>query len=96
MTVTLELPADLEADLSERAAQRGQAIQDYFLTLAEEDLYGMAEMSAEEQEEIAAVLHERMQDRLAGDKGILLEDYWAEVMAKRKARPHQQTPKQAA
>ena len=96
MTVTLELPPDLEAELSERAAQRGQAITDYFLTLAEEDLYGIAKMSVEEQEEVAAVLHERMQDRLAGDKGILLEDYWAEVTAKREARAHQQTSKQTA
>ena len=96
MTVTLELPPDLEVELSERAAQRGQAIADYFLTLAEEDLYGLVEMSVKEQEEVAAVLHERMQDRLAGDKGILLEDYWVEVMAKREARAHQQAPSQAA
>lgn len=48
MTVTLELPPDLETELPKRAVQRGQAIQDYFLTLAEEDLYSLAEMSAEE------------------------------------------------
>ena len=95
MTVTLELPPDMEAELSERAAQRGQAITDYFLTLAEEDLYGLAEMSAEEQQEVAAVLNERMQDRLAGDKGILLEAYWSEVTVKREARTRQQASKQA-
>lgn len=96
MIVTLELPPDLEADLSKRAAQRGQAITDYFLTLAEEDLYRVAEMSAEEQEEVAALLHERMQDRLVGDKGILLEDYHADVLAKRKARADQQAYEGAA
>ena len=81
MTITLELPPDLEADLSERAAQRGQAITDYFLTLAEEDLYGMAEMSAEEQEEVAAILEEELAGVHSGDKGMLLEEYRAEVMA---------------
>lgn len=81
MTVTLELPPDLEADLSERAAQRGQAIQDYFLTLAEEDLYSLAEMSNEEQEEVAAILEEELAEAHSGDPGMLLEDYRAEVMA---------------
>lgn len=81
MTVTLELPPDLEAELSERAAQRGQAITDYFLTLAEEDLYGMTEMSAEEQEEVAAILEEEIAGVHSGDQGMLLEDYRAEVMA---------------
>ncbi len=96
MTVTLELPPDMEAELSERAAQRGQAITDYLLMLAEEDLHGEIRMSVEEQEEVAAVLQERIQDRLAGDKGILFEDYKAEVMAKRKARTTQQAHESAA
>ena len=81
MTITLELPPDLEAELSERAAQRGQAMSDYFLTLAEEDLYGMAEMTAQEQEEVAAILEEELAGVHSGDQGILLEDYRAEVMA---------------
>ncbi len=38
----------MEAELSERAAQRGQAITDYFLTLAEADLYGEPELSEQE------------------------------------------------
>lgn len=95
MTITLELPPDLEAELSERAAQRGQVITDYFLTLAEEDIYGLAEMSAEDQEEVTVVLRERMQDRQDGEKGILLEDYWAGVLAKREARLYPQTSSQA-
>lgn len=82
MTVTLELPPDMEAELSERAAQRGQAITDYFLTLAEEDLHGMTGMSAEEQEEVAAILEEELAGVHSGDKGMLLEDYRAEVMAR--------------
>ena len=91
MTVTLDLPPDLEAELSERAAQRGQAIQDYFLTLAEDDLYGLTEMSLEEQAEVAVVLRERIADRLAGDRGIPFEDYKASILAKRKARADQQS-----
>ncbi len=81
MTVTLELPPDLEAELSERAAERGQAINDYFLALAEEDLYGLTEMSAEEQEEVSAILEEELVGVHSGDLGILLEDYRAEVTA---------------
>ena len=91
MTVTLELPPDMEADLSERAAERGQAIQDYFLTLAVDDLYIFAEMSAEEQQEVVKVLQERQHDHASGEKSILLEDWWAGVSAKREARANQTT-----
>lgn len=35
MTVILDLPPDLEARLSEKAARRGQGLTDYLLTLAE-------------------------------------------------------------
>ena len=96
MTITLELPPEMEADLSERAAERGQAIQDYFLTLAEEDLYGLMEMSPEEQQEVSAILEERIADRLAGDKGILFEDYKVGILAKRKAETDQRTYESAA
>jgi len=95
MTVTLELPPDLEVELSVRAAERGQAVPDYLLTLAEADVYGEIEMSEAEREEEIALLQERIQDRLSGDKGILLEDYWVGVLAKREARAHQPSPKQA-
>ena len=81
MTVTLELPPDMEAELSERAAQRGQAITDYFLILAEADLSGEIEMSEAEQKEVAAIIEQGLAELHAGDKGMLLEDYRAEVMA---------------
>ena len=35
MTVTLELPPNLEVELSSRAAQNGQALPDHLLVLAE-------------------------------------------------------------
>ena len=75
MTVTLELSPDAEAGLRERAAKRGQSIAGYLLTLAEETI---------------AVIEEGLADLHAGDKGVLLEDYRAEVMAKREARKQQQ------
>ena len=81
MAVTLELPLDMEAELTERAAERGQGIQDYFLTLAEEDLYGLAKMSAEEKKETSAILEEELARVHSGDLGMLLEDYRAEVTA---------------
>ena len=81
MTVTLELPPDLEAELSERAALRGQAITDYFLTLAQADLYGEHDLSEAEREEEVAIIQQGLAELHAGDKGMLLEDYRAEVMA---------------
>ena len=81
MTITLELPPDMEAELTERTAERGQGIQDYFLILAEEDLYGLAEMSAEEKKETSAILEEELARVHSGDLGMLLEDYRAEVTA---------------
>ncbi len=96
MTVTLELPSDLESEISTRAAERGQAIPDYLLTLAEEDVYGEIEMSEAERQEEIALIRERIQDRLSGDKGILLEDYWAGVLAKRQACASQQSAQQSA
>lgn len=96
MTITLELPPDLEAELLMRAAALGQAVPDYLVTLAEADVYGEPEMPEAERQAEIALVQERQQDRLSGDKGILLEDYWAGVLAKRKSRDSQHQAKQAA
>ncbi len=86
MTVTLEIPSEMEVLVSENAALQGQAVSDYLLTLVETGLYEDSEMSTEEQDEEIAILQKRIQNRLSGDKGILLADYWADVLAKRNAR----------
>ncbi len=95
MTVTLTIPPDMQPLLEEKAAQRGQAVPDYLLTLAEADIYEDWQ-SEEDREEEIAILKERVQDRLSGEKGISLEDYWAGVMAKRQARVNAPTPEMAA
>ncbi len=86
MTVTLDIPQNMEAVLTEKAAQQGQTVNDYLLALVETGLYEEYEMSEQEREDEAVILQTRMQDRQSGDKGILLEDYWAGVIRKRQAR----------
>ena len=92
MTVSLDIPPALEPLLQENATLRGQALPDYILSLAEAGLHAGIELydddwqTGEDREEEVAIVQERMADRVAGDKGILLEDYRAEVMAKREAR----------
>ena len=92
MTVTLNIPSALEPLFQEKATQRGQALPDYILSLAEAGLYAETDQDEddwqtdEDRAEEVAIVQERMADRIAGDKGILLEDYRAEVMAKREAR----------
>jgi len=94
MTVTLDIPASLEPLFQEKATQRGQALPDYILSLAEAGLYAEADLSEEDWQteedraEEVVIVQERMADRIAGDKGISLEDYRVEVMAKREARRH--------
>jgi hypothetical protein len=90
MTVTLNIPPDMEALLEEKAAQSGQAVPDYLLTLAEVALYDDW-LSEEDRKEEIAIIQQGLADRRAGDKGMLLEDYRAEVMAKREARKQEQT-----
>jgi len=51
------------------------------------DQHGEHELAANECAEEAALLRGRIQDRLDGGKGVLLEDYWAVVLAKWEARP---------
>lgn len=96
MTVTLDIPPALEPLLQENASLRGQALPDYILSLTEAGLYAEATQEEdwqtdEDRAEEVAIIQERMADRIAGDKGILLEDYRAGVMAKREARKRDQT-----
>lgn len=77
MTVTLELPPEMEVQLSERAAIFGQALPDYLLTLAEADIQGGYELSEEE----ITIINEGLAELHAGDKGISLEEFHAEMMA---------------
>lgn len=91
MIVTLDIPPDLEPLLQEKATQRGQALPDYLLSLAEADLYDDDWQTDEDREEEIAIIQQGLADLRAGDKGMLLEDYRAEVMAKREARKQQQS-----
>lgn len=96
MTVTLDIPSSLEPLFQEKATQRGQALPDYILSLAEAGLYAEAGLNEddwqteENLEEEVAIITQGLADLHAGDKGMLLEDYRAEVMAKRAARKQQQ------
>lgn len=89
MTVTLEIPPDMEAILSVKAELYDLTLPDYLFSLLEADMHEGHSMTVEE---IAVV--KRLAEAETGDKGILLEDYWAEVMAKREARSDQQVPQQ--
>ena len=71
--------------LEERAARSGQAVPDYLLALTGAALYDEWH-SEEDPKEETAILKERIKDRLSGEKGILLEDYWSGVLAKRQDR----------
>jgi hypothetical protein len=92
MTVTLELPPDMEAALSAKAELYDLTLSDYLFSLLEADMDEGYSMTVEE----IAIVKERLAEVEAGDKGILLEDYWAEVMAKREVRSGQQAPQQIA
>lgn len=96
MTVTLEIPAEMEAQLCERAAKRGQTVTDYLMTLAEsEDYFSIYEWESEaDHQEAIAVIEQELEDFHAdGDRGMLLEDYRAEVMAEHTAysKPQKET-----
>jgi len=98
MTVTLEIPPEMEAQLCERATKRGQSVTDYLMTLAEsEDYFYIYDWEDEaDHQDAIAVIEQRLADVEAGEKGILLEDYYAEVMAKRALRAEQQEVKSVA
>lgn len=65
MTVTLELPSEIETEVSEKAAQKGLAVPDYLLTLVKEDIAPDGEDVSEEQrvKNKAALAHLRSRRR---------------------------------
>ncbi len=76
MTLTLELSPDAEADLRERAEKRGQSVADYLLALAEWADYADFSLS----EETIAVIEEGIAEFRAGDRGISMEEFQADMM----------------
>lgn len=81
MTVTLEIPAEMETQLCERAAHRGQTVTDYLMSLAEsEDYFYIYDWEDEaDHQEVIATIEQGLAELHAGDKGMLLEDYRAQV-----------------
>jgi len=79
MTVTLEIPAEMEEQLCERAARRGQSVTDYLMSLAEsEDYFTIYDWEDEaDHQEAIAVIEQGLAELHAGDKGMLLETGFA-------------------
>ena len=85
MTVTLEIPAEMQSVLQAKADLFGLALPDYVFSLCEtatDDCYSLSV------EEIAGV-QEALADIEAGDKGISLEDFDKEMQAKMEQRKSQ-------
>ena len=83
MTITLELPADVEAALLADAKAQNRPAE----TIAAERLaafYG--DESDEPEEEAVEAIAQALADLEAGDRGIPLEDYIAETKARRGQR----------
>ncbi len=78
MTVTLEIPPEMEAVLSAKAKLFGLSLSDYLFSLLEADTDDDYSLSVEE---IASV-QQGLADIEAGDKGISLEEFKAEMEAK--------------
>ncbi len=78
MTVTLEIHAEMEKVLSAKAKLFGLTLPDYLFSVLEantDDEYSLTV------EEIVSV-QEGLAELHAGDKGMLLEDFRAEMTAK--------------
>ena len=86
MTITLEIPAEMETVLGAKAKLFGLALPEYVFSLCEtatDDYYSLSV------DEIAGV-QEALADIEAGDKGISLEDFDKEMQAKMEQRKRQQ------
>ena len=75
MLLTLNLPLDQETQLRELADAQGQTAEEYTLSLLDEWL------AADDRDfaEAADALRESLADLEAGDRGMLLEEYHAEI-----------------
>ena len=78
MTVTLELPPNMEVVLSAKAKLFGLALPDYLFSVLEAETDTEYSLTAEE---IASV-QKGLAELHAGGKGIPLEDFRAEMTAK--------------
>ena len=78
MTVTLEIPAEMESVLSAKAELFGLALPAYVFSLCEADADENYSLTVEE---IASV-QQGLAEIKAGDKGISLEDFDKEMTAK--------------
>lgn len=78
MTVTLNIPPEIEAVLSAKAKLFGLSLPDYLFSLLQSEAYDDYSLSVEE---IASV-QQGLADIKAGDKGISLEEFKAEMEAK--------------
>ena len=100
MTLTVELSQDTGARLREKAARNGLDVADYLVTLAEEDLLDYEDVAwpvlspAEERAAMIAGVRAGLADVEAG-RTMALEDYKAEVQARRRVRDSRKSPAEA-
>lgn len=85
MTVTLQIPPDMEAILSRKAELFGLSLPEYLFSLAEADTDDDYSLSPEDIESVQQGLAEIA----AGDRGISLEEMRAEMMATLEQRKKQ-------
>ena len=78
MTVTLTIPPEMEAVLSAKAELFGLSLPDYLFSLLQTDIDDYYSLSVEE----VASVQQGLADVKAGDKGISLEEFKAEMDAK--------------
>lgn len=84
MTISLELPPETEAHVSEMASRHGQKPEEYALRLLNE----MARAEKAEFDAAVAGIRRGMADAAAG-REISLEDYLAEIAREREAEQQQ-------
>lgn len=92
MTVTLDIPPDMEAVLSKKAELFGLDLPEYLFSLAEADVDEYYSLSVEDIESVQQGLAELA----AGDRGISREKFDAQTMASREQRLRQQSAEAAA
>lgn len=77
MTLTLELPLDVETRLQELSSLHGQPPAEYALHLLDDWL----REDEQDLSESVAALRQGLADLEAGDRGVLLEDYRTQLEA---------------
>jgi len=77
MTVTLEIPIEVESAIRARAEQYDLPLSDYFISLYKADVEEDYSLSPQE----IIIIQQGLEELRAGNKGILLEDLRFEVNA---------------